>query len=85
MQLFCFVFFFVFFTLISDCLVLSDRYKPGDFINDAARDEKFEIPETTTLLLVGGSGKSSLLSRIKSVFDDIWNPSAFDTARVLSK
>ncbi|KAJ4752651.1 P-loop containing nucleoside triphosphate hydrolases superfamily protein [Rhynchospora pubera] len=56
------------------------RYKPGYFIDDEARDEKFEIPETTTLLLIGdpGKGKALLVSQIKSVFDDIWSTPAPD-------
>ncbi|XP_078175083.1 P-loop containing nucleoside triphosphate hydrolases superfamily protein isoform X2 [Carex rostrata] len=57
------------------------RYKPGDFVGDAARD-KIEIPETTTLLLIGGTGKSALVSEIKSIFEHFWNPSTVDMAGV---
>ncbi|KAJ3700874.1 hypothetical protein LUZ61_004579 [Rhynchospora tenuis] len=49
------------------------RYEPGYFIDDPDRDEKYEIPETTTLLLIGDPGKGPLVSKIKSVFDDIWS------------
>lgn len=70
--------------LNSDTLLIFGRYKPGDFVGDAARD-KIEIPETTTLLLIGGTGKSALVSEIKSIFEHFWNPSTVDMVGVTGK
>ncbi|KAK1322502.1 hypothetical protein QJS10_CPA03g00569 [Acorus calamus] len=60
------------------------RYKPGDWIEGVggtARSD-YEIPDTTTLLIVGpeGSGKSSLVNRISGAFED--DASAPDRAQV---
>ncbi|OAY34813.1 uncharacterized protein LOC110628756 isoform X3 [Manihot esculenta] len=49
-------------------------YRPGEWIDKAGSMNlsDYNVPKTTTLLLVGskGSGKSSLVNRISKVFDD---------------
>ncbi|KAJ0962603.1 hypothetical protein J5N97_027725 [Dioscorea zingiberensis] len=49
-------------------------YKPGDWIErvGGAGDADYDVPETTTLLLVGprASGKSSLVNRISRVLEN---------------
>ncbi|KAI0511732.1 hypothetical protein KFK09_012364 [Dendrobium nobile] len=60
------------------------RHKPGDWIENVAgfAVENYDIPEITTLLLIGpqGSGKSSLVNRITRAFDE--NSSGLDRAQV---
>ncbi|AES79090.1 putative P-loop containing nucleoside triphosphate hydrolase [Medicago truncatula] len=50
------------------------RYRPGTWIEKARglKLRDYDVPETTSLILVGpsGSGKSSLINRISKVFDD---------------
>nr|CAD1842422.1 unnamed protein product [Ananas comosus var. bracteatus] len=59
---------------IQDAKDLIRRYRPGDWIEEVGgtKASDYEIPETTTLLLIGprGSGKSTLVNRITRVFDD---------------
>ncbi|KDP45291.1 hypothetical protein JCGZ_15156 [Jatropha curcas] len=47
-------------------------YTPGEWIEKAGGMSDYNVPKTTTLLLVGpkGSGKSSLINRISKVFED---------------
>ncbi|ERN05445.1 hypothetical protein AMTR_s00007p00242150 [Amborella trichopoda] len=50
------------------------RYKPGDWLIESHGMSKYdyEIPEVTTLLLIGnkGSGKSTLVNNILNLFED---------------
>ncbi|KAG1330526.1 hypothetical protein COCNU_02G004940 [Cocos nucifera] len=60
------------------------RHRPGDWIEQVGgtKGSDYDIPETTTLLLVGprGSGKSTLVNRITRVFQA--DPFAPDRAQV---
>nr|XP_029121380.1 uncharacterized protein LOC105048535 isoform X2 [Elaeis guineensis] len=60
------------------------RHRPGDWIEEVGgtKASDYDIPETTTLLLVGprGSGKSTLVNRITRVFQD--DPFAPDRGQV---
>lgn len=50
------------------------RYTPGAWIETAGamKRRNYDVPKTTTLLLVGpkGSGKSSLINRISKALED---------------
>lgn len=46
-------------------------YVPGALIDNAGRVKKCNVPQTTTLILIGpkGSGKSSIINRISRVLE----------------
>lgn len=50
------------------------RHRPGDWIEEVGgtKASDYDVPETTTLLLVGprGSGKSTLVNRITRIFEE---------------